>query len=187
MSIEIEPTNEKVVDAIAEYLDRLVGAGTLLAGTATRTMARDIEAIAAKARVEPAEAEPARVRILARKRDWNARCNGTEENRRILEPGDSMFRWAAEGQDVRGSWEGRGGLASARLCKQTVSVIVGTVVVAFDRDFRGGVARGGATVTAGVVVMGEDDKAKIEWGGLSTRGSGKTLEIKLPNGEWIYV
>lgn len=148
----------------------------------------ELEALAASVAAELAgrrEAqEPVLRRILCRKKDLNARGNGAQVTRRVRLPSGETG-WASDlAQDVDGSWENGSYLASQRRCGERGKVPVGTVVLEYESSLRGGQKTGRATISAGVV--GEDESKTIDWG-LSTRGKGTEVDVKLPTGEWVRI
>lgn len=153
-------------------------------------------ASAIRAELEGRAEAPIIRRITLRKKDLNARGNGTQQTRRVRLPGGTTG-WASDlAQDVTGSWSSGSYLAADRKCCEEGYVPVGTVVLAFASTMRGGAKSGRADLSAGVVVSverGREIRAaadgrsdSIEWG-LSTRRRGEEVEVQLPGGEWVAV
>jgi len=137
-------------------------------------------------------------KIVLRRKDLNAKGNGTQETRRVRLP-DGRHDWAtAIAENVEGSWSSGTFLAVDRSASQVGLVPVGTLVLHYESPFRGGRKSGTATVEGGVVVSLEEGCAvrvargladgksdSIRWG-LSTRQYNNESQVQL-NGEWYTV
>lgn len=125
-------------------------------------------------------------RIVCRQKDLNARGNGVQEVRRVRLP-DGNTGWASElAQDLKGGWSNGAFLASERKCAQWGEFPVGTLVLAFESQFRHGSKIGTATIAGGVVDDGVDGREPIRWG-LSTRRRGQDVQIQAPDGAWLDI
>lgn len=130
--------------------------------------------------------EPTEVRIRARYRDWNAKSNGSEVHRRGRFPTGETGWLKDIGSSPQGQWLPRDFRAAARSASQTVLVPVGTIIVDFEKPFRGGAPSGPAVVTVGVV-RAEGGKAKFDWGGLKFKQSGCDVVVTLPSKEKVTI
>lgn len=145
------------------------------------------------------------VRLIARKRDLNARGRGSEEFRKIALPdgagGWKRSTWVSDvGATVSNSWCSRGIRASERRCSTIVEAELpvgptGAIVISFDKEVGG---RGGScSVHAGFLAADPvTNSAGVElpqWGkgiasvGQRGHGADTVVVVRLADGRTVEV
>ena len=126
-------------------------------------------------------------KIRLRKRDFSTSGNGTEEHRRVRLP-DGTTGWASDlATNVEGDWPRRSDRKEWRQAKQVGEVPAGTVIVDFERRFRGGGGQGRAEITAGLVLEAPDVDGNLVAWGLEARRVGEKVQVVLPDGSTVEI